>query len=1660
MTTIGISNTSEEASRRSKGTGKAAAFMAMLFLIPLLANAPGNIVDPLTMPTSGKTTDPDVAVTDLNVTTPSVMIAGVPTLSPENHIIRVSILNMGGSSADGDLVLKVNGNEVDSRNVSINPGQQEVHLLYWAASPGTGISLNAVWEVDPSSSDSDSSNDEMSISGITVASVEDAAPISDSLPQNGDTLARAQWAGAITVVNTGNQPVNVTAQLSLTSSASGEQISISSTTSPLSPGSLANPPEPQNISLSFDGSNLEGTYTLAGSLLITGSGSPSTVTIQSRTVSFVALRATLIGANNRNLDPGAETILNFILQNSGDEGDNFTVSQTNTSNPGEYWANISGSIYSLADPLFVDSGQTVAIQVPLQVPTDAQLGDSVRVTVSVQSIAAGYVLSASTVVMAGGLFQSEIFQNHSHPDGAGFSNLTPGVPTTLDYTLKNTGTAPTQYQIFVAATEPVPHWVIYSPITTTDVLMPNETRTIPVTITTPELRMPIDPAWKVGADLQVQLGIQAIPLDGGLPSANLTTLILDRVVELEIEVTGSPANVSADEFIAGSVSRYVDFQVRLVHNLGSNDSQAQVTLSPTEAGSGTGKTMTPDASAFEYTRWVSSITPSTMEISPGEIGYGVVGIVHQPYGEFQYPAAGVFNFEFTSTSDWGNFPGTISKDASTNITFAIGTLYSAELTTGETGVGDPATAISASMNLKNTGNDLADFSINVIPIEGWDIAVSKPSVSQMRSRTNLYPLVESGDTSDATDFTVTATPPATASADTTHEVWVYVNSSVTGELLSYAPAYFQLSELTDAQLSPGNSTAIIDRLGQSTIMLQLNNSGNSNRTFDLSLDNHDPTEIQVSFADDGTVQLSKQQLIAPGGQAIVRIYALAGTTARADSLSKFEVAVSGDGVELDRSGISVQVNPFHSVNMQMNRDYTAVPGGTLSVPINLINEGNLMEILAITAEVPAGWNQTTNQTNISIEPGLQGVGVTLSITLPSLAPGTVLAADEVHTIEIYAWNVSDGTECITRVEDLDGDGIDDFPCPGSTNITITILPVFSLSVCGPGFASTWCEAPERIAVLPGSPRVVEYTIENTGNAPMSIGIGWDLEDVAGIGEADRFSVQIQAEQNPINLAIGQKSTIAVTIQALASDHYRLETASVSIIFTPIGIDLDVISIATPIKVVRVQTDELIVLNSDGPFACGPPEPSLGGCVEISIPWQHVPSLGVTDASIVDYNLSLADTPERMVDYWMHPDTTWSFMIDDECVLVSTNDPPGIGPQDDTCTSGWDIGSATPYLGGTIVMQIRLPDKKNLAPGDGWDIELRLKNPNEPDNFEFWTDFTVKLRMTEASDPMIDSVSFNGTNVEGSQTTIDVTVINAGNARMPIDTEVWLTCTGNYAAVVDPQSQVVPDLEAGANYTASWAVTIDPLPWHSTSEPFDCFAELKGTVKSVFGNNVTNDIYNASLPIASWSPPSLALSAGGFEFSIPLVSILGLLVLLGSLSMLQRGMEGNPNRLHLSSYVAAAAFGMISMGNPTSWAISVCAVATIAFAGLVSWLSSSELQAIHDDRKKARIGVRSVLDDHDDEQANTRKELRAIISFSPFAFLPFVLITPALSIDLGAQSIASLLLFMIISPALVHLILRFLDKSYDSLYGELAELELRAIKIRKILGSVGKTGGRR
>ena len=523
-----------------------------------------------------------------------------------------------------------------------------------------------------------------------------------------------------------------------------------------------------------------------------------------------------------------------------------------------------------------------------------------------------------------------------------------------------------------------------------------------------------------------------------------------------------------------------------------------------------------------------------------------------------------------------------------------------------------------------------------------------------------------------------------------------------------------------------------------------------------------------------------------------------------------------------------------------------------------------------------------------------------------------------------------------------------------------------------------------------------------------------------------------------------------------------------------------------ITVVRAQTDDTYTLSADaaGQYQCeNNDDPN---CRQIEIPWADI---NYRDSSFDprSYTLALngdmdpydasADPPERLVDSGFYPEVEWWMYIDKDvdsgtarCELADT-EGRGIAATKDTeetCNSDWQLDATTPFEGGdldpahggTIILQVLIPGT-DTAPGDGWNIYLQLRHPEEPKTTEYSTDLVVKLRMTESSDPLVNSITFRGGGVEGESTWIDVSVKNAGYAVMPTLSELNLDCSSTpYADVTNMFAPfTIPALKANGNFTASWAVELNPIPWYKSSEKLTCRAYItypdaimqKG---GIFGNVVTNDALTEDLDIESWSTPAVEIS--GVEF--PSALLVAAVLLLLALSLVRQGLEEEEGRLHASSYVASMAFGALSLTGFSTILTVLCATASIAFAGLVAWLSSSELQAIHDDRKKARIGTMALLEDHDKEQQNTRKELRAIISCSPYAFLPFVLVSPSLAIDLGASSLVSIIAFMIASPLLVNLILRFLDSSYDRLYSELADIELRAIRIKKILGRAGQKPG--
>ena len=135
-------------------------------------------------------------------------------------------------------------------------------------------------------------------------------------------------------------------------------------------------------------------------------------------------------------------------------------------------------------------------------------------------------------------------------------------------------------------------------------------------------------------------------------------------------------------------------------------------------------------------------------------------------------------------------------------------------------------------------------------------------------------------------------------------------------------------------------------MGQKTLIALLNNTGNKNVTYNLSLDNLDTDKIRVCFSEEMQPCLTESTLLVPAGsQGIVRIYSTAGEDSRADEDQRFFLNASHDGQLMSTSEWKVQVAPDHAVIFLAPTRMQVAPGNTLDLEVVLQNKGNLMETL-------------------------------------------------------------------------------------------------------------------------------------------------------------------------------------------------------------------------------------------------------------------------------------------------------------------------------------------------------------------------------------------------------------------------------------------------------------------------------------------------------------------------------------------------------------------------------------------------------------------------------------------------------------------------------------------------------------------------------------------
>ena len=1540
----------------------------VLFLVSLLIVS---VITPMSLTlvenaayTSGRSVD--VAIDQMEVISPSADISGTLTLAPGDHVIRVRITNSGTTPATGTLEL-LEGNDFASqtavlgsqKSISVPAGGSEVHLLEYTKTGGT----SAVTASVSASGDSEPANNQMNIGPFSIAASPNHLAVSDTIPSDSSTLASAPWVGNWVFTNTGNLNLTAEASLTLTPSAGGSSIDIDSSQTTAPAGSLASTAGLSSINLSVDATGLLGTYSLEGTIDIWSSlGVYHSEVIAPRNVVFSDAVATLSAPNNISVTPGSGTTLLFLLQNIGGVSDTFTLTYSDVQDPD--WMDAL-NVSPLAS-VTVEAGEGQAITVPLDVPFNASRSDVDTITVTAVSTNTGEIVTARASVMAGDLFSSSLQSNGS------VVYVDPGAPASVFYTLENTGTSPAHFQIDAGLQEVPTEWTVSVSPEVTDLVSPGETRAITIEVTTPSISDPLDPDHRNSAGSRLTLRVTSTPMQGdaALVASNITDIEVQASVSVTILPQGD-LHYSTSDLELGNMAKALDVEVSLLSNFPTGSpgmAVVDLTALPTSFTSDDGASY----GLSETTRWNATAAPESLNLQLGESATVVIGVL----GPTSHPPAlGILNFTITASTSLSGLTGITSPDTSEVFSVFIQDVIAAELEDSPIIPGSPGVQSNATLRLSNVGNALANFTLEMEELEGWDLILVNNSVTNLVPQVATFP---SGFTV-GTDITVRATPPLDARADEIHLIDVKVYDDE-GRLMDNGSARFVLDEVIDGLLEPNSINMEIPILENrtQTAVFQIRNMGNSEQTFDLDIGSFvGGTDFTVSPLQDVT--------IPPGANSTQEVTVTALNSARADEIYSFDIILLRDGLEYDRIDVNIQIQQIHRIDLSTTDTFEAIPGEVVTLEVEAENLGNLREIGNLSFETPLGWTQTT--TTFDIEPSSIITGLEISLTVPALTSEEVPMAGAIYDIPIIARNASDDIVV------------------GSFNITVTIKPVFQL---------VFLDSPERIASLPNQDRAVGYHIRNAGNDAVTLSVSCTLDS----SSVDRWSSPTCPSS--LSLEQGEQTWINMTMRPTDDRHWNKETGGMTLRFIPQGDVGGEANWTTPLIVERVQTDEEIILqNSDGPVKT------------LTIDWMHVPDLTQTGAlSSNSYEVRYVEG-DRLLNSSIFPNTIWDFSLGSN----QTSLVPG---------SIMTLGEASPYSPNSFDLRITLPNPTTIAPGDGWDLRFELHNVDEPSlGINGVTTFVVKLRMDSYTDPQILDVRFESGNlVEGTSTNLVVNVTNSGTAILPINSILSISCNGD-VAINGSDSNVIPPLGIQESVEVTWEIEAASLPWYMNTNSFDCTFQLV-LIDEIYGNDLANDMRVESLQIESWSP--------GF-----LPSLLGcILALFLSLFLFRRGLDDDERALFGSGYVAMVGLGLLSHTSiiPEIGLISVGFSVLWMFA--LAWIGSGELQAIHDDRRKAMLGERSALSSHEDELANTRREISWVLLGAPMLFVLVMMLDPSLTVDMTVLNIGSSLAYLVLISMMMIMAISMLERTYGVLHNQLAALDLRTQRIRGILESRSTT----
>ena len=1129
--------------------------------------------------TIARDANPDINVIQIEWLGPSYYCnpCVIDVLAPGPQEVRITVVNDGLLAGSGALTVFINAQDgmglvtIGSQTISLAPGASAQYLFNWTAILGSGQLIQTHAQMI---SDIDNSNNLLT-RNFDVSQVNAGEVYSDTLPADGARIGQASEVVSVSVRNAGNLDTEATPSLTLTPVAGGTSQTFTGTPVLLPAGSVAFPPQVELASLVINATGLSGDYILSGEVYFNSTAPilSDTVSITSRTLTFSPYRTILFAPSDRAVEPGASTTLSFMVQNIGEAADryNFTITSV------EGWADTSSSP-GQTEIVNASSSTTIVVTVTVPPGTDRSLSD--LITVEIESEGGEYFLSDSAAVMAGDLLLGEL----SH--GSWFVDIIPGTEEIIQYTLRNTGTSPAIFNLDAGFSQTAPGWVVEIYPTTTPYMTVGEEIIVNVIVQPPSLSLPFDPTSKLAEGNQLTLWTLVAPIGGG-PNVQQTTLEVQPTIMVELFAEQTEFSVDPSELLTGPISRFVDIEMELRHNLVTGSATAtgadiQLTTQPTEFISSR-----PSNGPNEILRWNSSVTPNQTSMSMGD-SESLVATILGPSDLL--PLAGILTFDVVANVTLSGSSGGIQAPESN---LAI-TLNIPELTQADVEIPPPTTVTPEILStipiiVSNIGNHQSNFTLSAEGPEDWDVSLSPTTISSLHSIADAWPSVGG----DNITVSLGVTAPQNTRADTPFQVNVSVLDDA-GQVLTVASIPFLVEEVIGASLAPEYAVAVIPVNGNSSIALEANNTGNSLQTFTIS--------IEESLDDINLTLISPTDIdIQPGEVSIVQIEVTAEQFARADENHSAQVALYHNGIELDRIDVYVEMIANHQIEFEHTSEYSVVPGMSLTIPVNVTNVGNLEEFVNFTTLPPTGWQSSVTPLNMTIDgEGIEVLPLIIDVTVPPMSNDANLDPGSIHNLILMATNVSDSIQV------------------GLSSIQFNVEPIFVLSSD---------DFPDIVDLLPGELRTFDIEISNDGNQDVILDLDCEVDTPA------RWDIS-DCDATNITLASGEKRAVSFSVEGIAADHYNLEQSGLRLTFAPQDNHSGDALLATVLRISRMHSDDPIEL------------PGGEQTQDIDLDWMHVPAVGQTaDSRAIAYELELVNASRHINETLYSGNVNWSFEID-------------------------------------------------------------------------------------------------------------------------------------------------------------------------------------------------------------------------------------------------------------------------------------------------------------------------------------------------------------------------------------------------------------------------------